>query len=236
MQLLLGAFAVQQGQLELGRSRYSQALVHYEQSQSQISCAKLHNNIAVIDHMQHNTEAALAGYQKSLEIRQQQGDQKGEAQLYNNIASLEWDAGDKQKALLLHEQALALRERLGDLRGMVNSLIALVEAYSHFMLLEPAKARFKELCQRVFALQNEHLMFYTLHAAGCLALALGLPELAVRCFAHPAHNPISPSECQFNCRPYLALLEQHPTKVGQALESSPEQILRDIAANSAMHY
>jgi tetratricopeptide (TPR) repeat protein len=236
LQLLMGAFAVQQGQLELGRRRYEQALQHYSRSHSPISCAKLYNNIAVIDHMQHQTQAARDGYSKSLQIRQQQGDQKGEAQLYNNLACLEWEEGNKSNALVLHEQALAVRERLRDQRGIINSLCALVEAYSHFAMLEPAKGRFAELRDLVLGFGVEHLLFYTLHAAACLALAQQEPQLAARLFAHPAQNSASPSECQFNCQPFLWLLEAHPEVVRQTLLETPTAVLQQIHFDTAMLY
>ncbi len=240
---LLGALAVHHGQLELGRSRYQEAIKHLEPLGMNLSVAKLINNIAVIDHMNHQIQAAREGYQKSLMLRRPLGDLKGIAQITANLAALEWDHGDRRESLHLHETALAERQRLGDARGMVNSHNCLCEVYLHFGLLSAAKEQAEQATHQAQQLGSEVLLHHCLLSYAAIYLHQQQLELATRYLAHPLRGQSS-QECKFSAEPYALQIEaQLPqirinTVIHQALRTTIQQLITECqhdAANAKLY-
>jgi DNA-binding SARP family transcriptional activator/tetratricopeptide (TPR) repeat protein len=226
---LLGALAVHHGQLELGRNRYQEAIIHLQPLGKTLSEAKLINNIAVIDHMNYNIESARDGYLKSLELRRPLGDKKGIAQITANLAMLEWDHGDRRESLHLHETALAERERLGDTRGMVNSHNCLCEVYLHFELFNAAQKSARQATLLAGQLGSEVLFYHCLISYTAIALFEQKLELATHYLAHPRHGKSS-KECKFSAEMYelqlQALLPAETMK--EITERSLEKSIYDL--------
>ncbi len=239
---LLGVVAVRRGQLELGRNRYQEAIEHLGQSQA-LSRAKLHNNIAVIDHMTQNIELARTGYQQSLELRRPHGDVKGVAQLTANLAMLEWDYGNRLESMRIHEQALSMRQRLKDTRGIINSQNCLCEVYLHFQMHQPAKDCAFQATQMALELGAEVLYYHCLLSFAALSLRENQLEAAARYLAHPWLGQSS-QECKFSAEPYFKELEAKLSSVALeryfhlALAAAPILLLNEClgVAKNEMRY
>ncbi|MCW5900553.1 MAG: tetratricopeptide repeat protein [Flavobacteriales bacterium] len=117
------------GTVSLVRSRFDEALLHYEAAlaireelDDLRGIASTLGNIGLVHKQRGDLSRALEYQLKGLTIEERRGNPAGQASSLNNIGNIHISLGDHQRALEHHRRALDIYERLNDSSAMGRSL------------------------------------------------------------------------------------------------------------------
>jgi predicted ATPase/class 3 adenylate cyclase len=174
-----GTLNAQQGNPDMARSYYTEALSVRRSMNDRPATAALLNNLAVLALRYGDYTTARSLFEEMLEIYQQIGDRWAIGQILNNLGLALRGLGELTAARDMIEESVAIRRRLGDRWGIANSLGSLTNLLLHIGEIATVESLLDETLKLSQDLGDRTAIAYCLEDYAGLAAARGQPDRAL---------------------------------------------------------
>jgi len=140
----LGSIAVEQGDLRLAKSLYSEALAISRQLQQRAGIADNIHNLAIVAQEQGNLDEARRLYFESLELSGSLNDDRSKAISLHQLGVIAFESGNYDEAERFFRQSLVTKGKLQDRSGMADTLHQLGLLFQAQGKTQPAESALRD--------------------------------------------------------------------------------------------